>query len=120
MGQQLNQAYGMQRQALRRPNFVITSFGARIKERWDAGKADYARWQRVDFQEQSLPELLKSGDRMKAEDVVYLTADSSNVLETLEEGKTYVLGGIVDHNRHKVRPAFAVCPLSRPRDRTSA
>lgn len=33
--------------------------------------------------------------------VVYLTSDSSNILTEFEEGTTYVLGGLVDHNRYK-------------------
>ncbi|KAK9899670.1 hypothetical protein P389DRAFT_191984 [Cystobasidium minutum MCA 4210] len=38
---------------------------------------------------------------IKQEDVIYLTADSENTLDALEEGKTYVIGGIVDHNQYK-------------------
>lgn len=33
--------------------------------------------------------------------VVYLTADSTEVLEELKEGETYVIGGLCDHNRYK-------------------
>ena len=38
--------------------------------------------------------------------VVYLTADSTEVLEELKEGETYVIGGLCDHNRYKVRRQY--------------
>ena len=35
------------------------------------------------------------------EEIVYLTADSENVIDTLDATKVYVIGGIVDRNRYK-------------------
>lgn len=35
------------------------------------------------------------------EKIVYLTADSSEELTELREDETYIIGGIVDHNRYK-------------------
>lgn len=33
---------------------------------------------------------------------MYLTADSDTTIETLDEDKIYVIGGIVDRNRYKL------------------
>lgn len=45
----------------------------------------------------------KPRSRATKESVVYLTADSPDELTELKEGETYIIGGIVDHNRYKVR-----------------
>lgn len=42
--------------------------------------------------------------------IIYLTADSPDELTELKEGETYIIGGIVDHNRYKVRPASMSSP----------
>jgi tRNA (guanine9-N1)-methyltransferase len=35
--------------------------------------------------------------------LVYLSADAEEEIETLKEDEIYIIGGIVDKNRHKVR-----------------
>ncbi|CAD5220554.1 unnamed protein product [Bursaphelenchus okinawaensis] len=39
-------------------------------------------------------------DLFKPSEVVYLTSDSENTLETLSEDDVYVIGGLLDHNRY--------------------
>jgi hypothetical protein len=53
----------------------------------------------------SIPEQLLATP-VSRDRVVYLTADSSEVLDELKEGVTYIIGGICDHNRYKVRKQY--------------
>ena len=41
-------------------------------------------------------------EMFSAEDIIYLSSESPNVLDSLDETKVYVIGGLVDHNHHKV------------------
>lgn len=46
--------------------------------------------------------------------IVYLTADSEEELTELRPDETYIIGGIVDHNRYKVsRTSCHDAPCSR-------
>ena len=41
-------------------------------------------------------------DVFNKEDIIYLSSDSPNVLTDMQAGKAYIIGGLVDHNHHKV------------------
>jgi tRNA (guanine9-N1)-methyltransferase len=57
------------------------------------------RWQGVNVSTEPYETVLSD---VATENLVYLTADSENVIQTLEKDKVYILGGLVDKNRHKV------------------
>lgn len=57
----------------------------------------YDHWHVVS-REDTIAESMSEEERAS---LVYLTADSENELSTLEKGKTYVIGGFIDRNRHK-------------------
>ena len=78
--------------------------------------ASFRRWSRTEWWEQGYErlwtepqscsgEMTVGGDRMN---IVYLTADSLDELLELNEGETYIIGGICDHNRYKVSTQNAV------------
>lgn len=62
--------------------------------------------------EQITQKLQRNPQSAPRESVVYLTADSTEELTELKEGETYIIGGIVDHNRYKVRHLAACSRIS--------
>lgn len=78
----------------------------------EKNQGSWRRWQRVKLLEygglERLWEARDAADEAWAnvapsskDDIVYLTADTDDTIDALEEGKTYIIGGIVDRNRYK-------------------
>lgn len=96
MSTQITRAYSCNKRERHYAKIKVASFGKRLKARFDNGLSNcgYQQWKNFEFTaEEGFPE-----DMSK---VVYLTADTDEKLESLEPGMTYIVGGIVDKNRHK-------------------
>uniref|UniRef100_A0A8D0GJ68 tRNA methyltransferase 10 homolog A n=1 Tax=Sphenodon punctatus TaxID=8508 RepID=A0A8D0GJ68_SPHPU len=92
---QIQRCYAENRKALHPVQFYITSHGGQLKNNMNETDKGWVNWKDIHIRPEHYNEL------MKKEDLVYLTSDSSEVLNELDESKAYVIGGLVDHNHHK-------------------
>jgi tRNA (guanine9-N1)-methyltransferase len=124
LGSQLTRAYSDNARARYRAHLVLSSFGGRLKERFDTVLSkQHEGWKFVKFTAESFVEAshdastmmkgerggqlagafdpLPAADRDAEGEIVYLTSDSPDTLETLKPNSTYIIGALVDKNRHK-------------------
>ena len=76
-------------------NLEVSSFSGEIREKFKEIYPEHDRWD-VSFN----PDHFISTEPEK-DNIVYLTPDSDVILEEIEDGCIYVIGGIVDKNRFK-------------------
>uniref|UniRef100_A0A1I8ETN2 tRNA (guanine(9)-N(1))-methyltransferase n=2 Tax=Wuchereria bancrofti TaxID=6293 RepID=A0A1I8ETN2_WUCBA len=90
---QLSHAYAVNRRAKNPLQFSVVGFsGPQNKLFFD--NPNNHHWD-VIFEEKPLDVIFEKND------IVYLTADSENSLQTLDSSKVYVIGGLLDHNSLK-------------------
>lgn len=125
LGLQITRSYSDNRKAPFRFHLGISSWGGKMKERFDGVLAgQYTSWKGFhtcteDFVEASqmskewmtgpqggtiagaLQNNVPSGGEEEGGEIVYLSAESDTTLERLKPNSTYIIGGLVDKNRHK-------------------
>jgi len=118
MSSQLSHCYAYNRRSLKTLDLWITSLCGRLGERMDTVMHGvHRKWRGIEVSSDGYDGLLNT---VAKEDLVYLTADSDNVIESLDTKKVYIIGGIVDKNRYKVgKFSFShadprVCVITKP------
>eukprot|EP00053_Salpingoeca_punica_P004181 m.47725 g.47725 ORF g.47725 m.47725 type:complete len:356 (+) comp12657_c0_seq1:102-1169(+) len=90
---QVQNCYGANRRTRKPVNYWVTSLGGASKARLDSLQGS-SSWK---FERDSRSFV----DVFPNKRIVYLSSESENVLSTLDEDAVYVIGGLVDHNKHK-------------------
>lgn len=127
---QITRCYSDNHKAPFKAHLVLSSFGGPLKERFDnVLSGQYSSWKGVRVLEDGFyeagdqakewmkgahggkllgalapkesPDRPSSTEDQEAGELVYLTSDSPNTLTELKPYSTYIIGGIVDRNRHK-------------------
>jgi tRNA (guanine9-N1)-methyltransferase len=95
MHTQICRCYSSNRSAKYPCPITITSFGGDLEQVFDMKTPSRTNWKGLEFTTETYLE------KFDKETLVYLSADSDNVVTELDENKVYIIGGIVDKNRYK-------------------
>lgn len=91
---QVQRSYAINRRAFHPLQLYLTSFGGESEKCLAKSGTGYKNWD-VHIKTQNLSDVFPN------DEIVYLTSDSPNVLNTIDVSKVLVIGGLVDHNHHK-------------------
>lgn len=123
LGSQITRAYSDNSKAPYRSHLVISSFDKLLKERFDTVlRKMHENWRGIKFMPEDFVHASEQAkERMKGPhggqlagafagkedlapengEVIYLSSDSPNTLTELKPYSTYIIGGLVDKNKHK-------------------
>lgn len=94
--QQTNFTYGMNGKAVHPCHLILTSITGGIEKAFDRQIPQRKFWIATQTSKSYLEMFEKEKDKL-----VYLTSEAEDEIEELEKDMIYVIGGIVDRNRHK-------------------
>ncbi|KAF3931736.1 hypothetical protein ABW19_dt0208707 [Dactylella cylindrospora] len=99
LGSQVSRCYSDNRIARFSMDLWLTCVDKRLKSHLNLMHGDkWNNWRKITITDKDY-EFAK--EDVEAGNIIYLSSDSDDTLETLDVGKTYIVGGIVDKNRHK-------------------
>ncbi|KAF7714845.1 Uncharacterized protein PECH_000026 [Penicillium ucsense] len=119
---QLTRSYSDNKRSKWRTHLMFSSFNKQLKHRFDTVLTPYRNWRGVRIVQHDFvrgAEILKTqmasshggklvgpfADQVDAKpedgELIYLSSDSDNILTELKPYSTYIIGGLVDKNRHK-------------------
>lgn len=126
---QLTRCYSDNSKAPFKTHLAISSFGGHLKDRFDnVLSGNHQNWKGVRIMSEDFVEVAKQSqewmkedggtlggvlapkrgpdqashtDEPRSGDIIYLTSDSPDTLTELRPYSTYIIGGLVDRNRHK-------------------
>ncbi|KAK6360754.1 tRNA (guanine(9)-N(1))-methyltransferase [Orbilia blumenaviensis] len=99
LGAQVSRCYSDNRIAKFSMDLWITCVNKRLRSHLHLMHGDkWASWRKIHVTDTDYE---IAADDIQSGSIVYLSSDSDETLETLDEGKTYIVGGIVDKNRYK-------------------
>lgn len=114
LSNQIARSYSNNRIGISRCQLLVSGLDKRLKERFETRIKDYKLWKPewIQFNENCLEDNLKNWEWDTPElgkeelihdysNVVYLSADTDEMITELEPNHVYVIGGIVDKGRHK-------------------
>lgn len=102
LSNQITRAYSAKRHCEYDILLAVTSFNKNLKLRFDKSVPQYRLWSNIEFRENDTLEEILPRDPEERKKYIYLTADTDEVITDLLPDHTYIIGGIVDKNRHKL------------------
>ncbi|CAN0057101.1 tRNA methyltransferase 10 homolog A [Lampetra fluviatilis] len=92
---QIQRCYAENRRATHSVQLLLTSHSGQLKTNMDMHDRGYLNWKGIEVRGERVEEAVPTAE------LVYLTSESPHTLASVESGRTYVIGGLVDHNHHK-------------------